>query len=337
VLKVAAYTGGRNVPSARFRVRQYIPPLRDLGIELRECWAKLGSYPPASKALRPLWGAAAVCERAVSAASSFSSDITLLQREMVSTFVTAERLTKGPRVLDVDDAIWLYRGGSFARRLAQLSDLVICGNEFLGEQFRHWNTNIQILPTAVDTERYCAPDPVRIIEHKTIGWCGSFSTMRYLQALAPVLQTILARRKDVKLRIVAGERPVFDGVPDNQLEFIPWSPEAEVKAIQEMSVGLMPLDDSPWTRGKCSLKMLTYMACGVPVVASPVGMNVEVLSAGGGLDARTTDEWIGAIGYLLDSEAAARRLGNQGRQAVLRDYSLKALAPRLADLLRTCS
>src|SRR5947209_7649629 len=124
-LKVAAYTGGMSVPSARFRVRQYIPTLKTLGIEVRESWAKLGSYPPASKALRPLWGMAAICERAVSAARSFSSDVTLLQREMLSTFVTAERFTRSPRILDVDDAIWLYGDGSFARRLAGLSELVI--------------------------------------------------------------------------------------------------------------------------------------------------------------------------------------------------------------------
>jgi glycosyltransferase involved in cell wall biosynthesis len=336
-LKVAAYTGGKSVPSARFRVRQYIPALKKLDIEVRESWAKLGSYPPASKALRPLWGMAAICERVLSAAGSFSSDVTLLQREMLSTLVTAEPFTKAPRALDVDDAIWLYGGGSFARRLAELSEAVICGNDFLAEQFRQWNSNIHILPTAVDTDRYRALDSARAVEHKRIGWCGSGSTLRYIEALTPVFKAVLERRKDVKLRIVADVRPTLDGIPENQMEFIPWSPEVEVRAIQEMSVGLMPLENTSWARGKCSFKLLTYMACGIPVVASPIGMNVEVLSAGGGLAARGHDEWIDAIHSLLDGETMAQRKGQQGREAVLRDYSLSALAPRLARILRSCS
>jgi glycosyltransferase involved in cell wall biosynthesis len=325
------------VPSARFRLRQHIPALKDLGIEVREHWAKLGSYPPASKALRPLWAMAAVCERAVSAAGSFSSDVTLFQREMVSTFLTAEPLTRRPRILDVDDAIWLYRGGLSARRLAQLCDAVICGNEFLGETFRRWNSNIHILPTAVDTERYRLPNPLRMPARNRIGWCGSASTLHYLQGLAPALKVILERHKHIRLRVVADKRPTFEGIAESQLEFIPWSPQVEVSAIQAMSVGLMPLDDTPWGRGKCSFKLLTYMACGVPVVASPVGMNVEVLSAGGGLAARGRDEWIDAIDSLLGNEASARRAGEKGREAVVRDYSLRALTPRLARILRSCS
>ncbi len=337
MLRVAAYTSGRNVSSARFRVRQYIPGLRDLGVEVRERWARLDNFPPENKALRPLWAIAAICERALSATGSLLSDITLLQREMLSTMVTAEPLTKGPRALDVDDAIWLYRGGSSARRLARLCDLVICGNGFLGENFKRWNPHIHILPTAVDTDRYRPADPLPISARRLIGWCGSASTLRYLAPLAPVFKVILERHRDVKLRVVADKPPALDGIPDDRLEFIPWSPEGEVGAIQEMSIGLMPLEDTLWTRGKCSFKLLTYMACGVPAVASPVGMNVEVLAAGGGLAARGCDEWIDSIDLLLNSESAARRLRRQGREAVERDYSLRTLTPRLARILRSCS
>src|SRR5580704_16385139 len=113
MLRVAAFTGGENVPSARFRVRQYVPALSRLGVELREFRAGFGSYPPASKLLRPLWGAAAVSERMFRASASFLCDVTLLQREMISTFLTAEPLTRRPRVLDVDDAIWM-RGNGWA-------------------------------------------------------------------------------------------------------------------------------------------------------------------------------------------------------------------------------
>src|SRR5260221_290592 len=269
MLRVAAYTSGRNVSSARFRVRQYIPGLRDLGVEVRERWARLDNFPPENKALRPLWAIAAICERALSATGSLLYGIPVLQREMLSTMVTAEPLTKGPRALDGDDAIWLYRGGSSARRLARLCDLVICGNGFLGENFKRWNPHIHILPTAVDTDRYRPADPLPISARRLIGWCGSASTLRYLAPLAPVFKVILERHRDVKLRVVADKPPALDGIPDDRLEFIPWSPEGEVGAIQEMSIGLMPLEDTLWTRGKCSFKLLPYMACGEP--AGPHG------------------------------------------------------------------
>src|SRR5438445_4239438 len=134
MLKVAAYTGGRHVPSARFRVRQYVPALRGLGVELREYEARFRSYPPSRKALRPLWGAAAISERMISAGASFWADMTLLQREMIATMLTVEPLTRSPRALDVDDAIWLRRDGSAAQRLARMCQVVSCGNDFLAEK-----------------------------------------------------------------------------------------------------------------------------------------------------------------------------------------------------------
>src|SRR5688572_19387775 len=157
MLRVAAYTGGRSVPSARFRVRQYIDALRGEGVELREYCALLDSYPPRQRSLRPLWAAAALGERMVAAARSWRADLTLLQRTMLSSFLTAEPLTRRPRVLDVDDAIWLHRGGfggSSARRLARMCDLVICGNAFVAEHFEQWNPNVRLLATGVDTARF---------------------------------------------------------------------------------------------------------------------------------------------------------------------------------------
>jgi len=135
MLKVLAYTGGRNAPSHVFRVRQYVQPLKDAGIDLCECPSSAGAIPPARKWVRPLWGLWNVGERAPHAARSFAYDVVFFQRELLSTFVTWEPLTKRPRVFDVDDAIWVHRGGGFARRLAGLSDHVICGNHFLAEEY----------------------------------------------------------------------------------------------------------------------------------------------------------------------------------------------------------
>jgi glycosyltransferase involved in cell wall biosynthesis len=336
MLKVAAYTGGRNVPSARFRVRQYIPALHRAGIEVREYSAMMRSYPPRHKALRPFWGAAAVIERAISASSSFRSDVTLLQREMVSTLLTAEPLTKQPRVLDVDDAIWLNRDGWVARHLARMCEGVICGNDFLAETFSQWNSNTWVLATAIDTSRYCR-DATRIAPSvKTIGWSGGSSNFPYLHSVIPALRAVMEKRGDVIFRVVADRRPALEGIDERRVEFIPWSQENEVRTIQEMSIGVMPLEDTPWARGKCSFKLLTYMACGVPVVASPVGMNAQVLAAGGGLAPNRWEDWADALDYLLTSETQAEKMAAKGRRAVLDSYSLSSLAPKLAAILESC-
>jgi glycosyltransferase involved in cell wall biosynthesis len=123
-------------------------------------------------------------------------------------------------------------------------------------------------------------------------------------------------------------------LPPEQVSFVPWSEGVEVTAIQDADVAIMPLDDSPWSHGKCSYKLLTYMACALPVVATPVGMNGDLLSrASAGLAARTQAEWADALETILGSPASAGRMGAAGRQLVERDYSLTALAPRLAEIL----
>src|SRR5882724_6748799 len=132
MIKVVAFTAGRNVPGSRFRVRQYVQALRAHGVELQEHFPRSGSYPPAGKLIRPFWAMGSLASRLPGVLASHRHDVTLFQREMLSTLFTLEPFTKKPRVLDVDDAIWLNRrGSSFAPRLAEISDSVICGNSFL--------------------------------------------------------------------------------------------------------------------------------------------------------------------------------------------------------------
>jgi glycosyltransferase involved in cell wall biosynthesis len=119
------------------------------------------------------------------------------------------------------------------------------------------------------------------------------------------------------------------------VEFIPWSPENEVRTIQEMSMGLMPIDDTLWSRGKCSYKMLLYMSCGVPVVVSPYGMNAEVLAQGDvGFGAVSTDDWVAKIRWLLDNEQAGAQMGRNGRVVVEAHFALETLAGTMAAYLK---
>jgi glycosyltransferase involved in cell wall biosynthesis len=332
-MRVAAFTGGWTVSSARFRVRQYIPRLHEHGIEVDEFVAQFGSWPPLSKLIRPLWAAATLAQRAPGILRSRNYDLTLLQREMVSTFATLERFTKAPRVLDVDDAVWVNRNTDFLSRLITISRGVICGNTFIADYVRQFNRNICVLPTPVDTRRYTPASTPRA--RRIIGWSGLSSGLKWVQAIENELTAVLAKNPDVTVRIVSDRPPRFSRLPSQRVEYIPWAPDVEVRTIQEMTVGLMPLDDSPLARGKCSYKMLLYMSCGVPVVVTPVGMNGDVLRLGHcGLGAVRAEEWSDAIGELLSNPEQAARCGREGRAIVEREFSLDTLAPRLAAFLK---
>jgi len=338
LLRIAALTGGKNVPSARFRVRQLIPALRDYGVLMHEFIPTISLYPPARKWLRPFWGGGALAVRVPAVLATHCYDAVFLQRELISTFLTLEPLTKRPRVLDVDDAISLYREGRFAERLARRCDLIICGNDYLGNIFSRWNKNAKVIPTAVDTRRY-VPKKATGAEHlDVIGWTGTSANFKYLYEIETALATVLKTCPDVILRIIADDKPAFRSIQERRIDFIPWSPENEVKGIQGMSIGIMPLSDSAWTRGKCSFKMLQYMACGVPVVVSPVGMNAQVLSLGAvGLGASNQNEWIAALVGLLGDEKERVNMGANGRNIVTTHFSIDVIAPQLAANLRNLS
>lgn len=336
-IKVAALTGGKYEPSARFRVRQLIPVLAQHGVEMHEFIPSISKYPPESKLLRPFWGTSALSARLPAVLATHCYDVVFLQRELISTFLTLEPLTKRPRVLDVDDAIFLHRGGKFAKRLAQLSDLIVCGNYFLKEYFSSLNTNTIVIPTAIDTLRYTpGTRTIGSQDKPVIGWIGTSGNLKYLYLIEEALQRVVRTFPNVTLRVVADKEPEFRGILKKRLEFVQWSPEEEVANLQTMTVGIMPLAETEWEKGKCSFKMLQYMACGVPVVVSPVGMNAQVLSLGDvGLSAKSQDEWVDALLKLLSlDEDERKRMGMIGRRIVERYFSIEVIAPLLATELK---
>lgn len=335
-MKVAAFTPGPRVPSARFRVRQFIPMLETLGITLDELMTRTSAYPPPQAWRRPLWGGARLGELAALTLRSRRYDAVLLQREMVSSFVTLEPFTGRPRILDVDDAIHLLRGGRAARRLAEISDRVIAGNDYLAEWYGRWNSDVTVIPTAVDTDRYVSAErAAEPDEGPVIGWIGTSANHAYLNEIEPALERVLEAHPTARLKIVSDRPPGFSRLDSRRWRFVAWSEAAEAAEIQSMDIGIMPLADSEWARGKCSFKMLQYMACTIPVVVSPVGMNAQVLRDGPiGLAARGEGEWVEALGTLLGDSALRHAMGKAGREVVERNYSVRVTAPKLAAALR---
>ena len=331
--RVLGLTAGRSVPSARFRVGQFAGRLEPWGIDLSHWPSRVGAYPPSAKWRRPLWIASTIADRLPDVMATYRYDVTLLQREFVSTIKTMEGLTKAPRVLDVDDAIWLMERGGTSRRIARLCDRVICGNSFLAEYFGKFTETV-VVPTAVDTEKFRPLEGPRDEPEVIIGWSGSSGGFAYLDTIDPALALVVKERPNVRIRLVADRSRTFVGVPPEKVEFWKWTPESEVEGIRTMHIGIMPLADTDWERGKCSFKMIQYLACGVPAVVSPVGMNNEVLAAAPvGLAASTLADWRTQLLSLVDDAAMRLTLGAVGRALVEERYSWTAVAPQLAAAL----
>jgi glycosyltransferase involved in cell wall biosynthesis len=245
-------------------------------------------------------------------------------------------------VVDYDDA-WFHRydlhSSGLVRRLLggkidavmRHAALVVAGNEYIAERARRAGARrVEVLPTVIDLAEYeDTPQPNN--ETFTVGWIGSPSTEPYLRDIRPALEEVC---RDGRARVVTigANSPGLDGLP---VELKPWRAETETAELQQFDVGVMPLRDSLWERGKCGFKLIQYMACARPVVASPVGMNREIVTDGvNGFLAETQEEWVRALRKLKADAALRRRMGEAGRARVEERYCLQVTAPRLTRLLR---
>lgn len=349
-LDVCAITSGHSMPSARFRVRQHIEPLAQLDIAVTECTPRVPQAMPMPgplarvrrRHLAPLaaaWSMAHALSRIPALWTGTRSDLAWVERTFVPGLEGLARLVRAPIVLDIDDAVWLEGlVGRAAPQLAQLAAAGIAGNVFLADWLSQHCRRVHVVPTAIDCERFspgtpqssAAPDrPV------VFGWTGTSGNFPYLERIAPAVRAALDVLPGALLHVVADRRPPLSEVPASRIRFERWTPAREAAALRAMDVGLMPLDDTDWTRGKCSFKMLQYMATGLPTVVSPVGMNVEVLAHGeSGVAAATPAAWTEALVSLARDAALRARLGRTGRAVVLAHYDVPVIAARLARVFR---
>jgi len=251
-----------------------------------------------------------------------------------------------PYIVDYDDAIFhrydLHRnrwvrsllGGKIDRIMAD-SQLVIAGNQYLAERSLGAGAKrVEILPTVVDATRY-QPQYNTQSGVVTIGWIGSPSTQRYLDIVLGAMSKLCQMGKSIRLVVVGGKLPVQANLPIVNME---WSEVGEVGMIQSFDVGIMPLPDSPWERGKCGYKLIQYMACGKPVVASPVGVNQKIVGHGiNGFLAGDEEEWVGYLLRLIEDPLLRTEMGKKGRARVEAEFSLELASPRLLSLIRAAA
>ncbi|MBN1526113.1 MAG: glycosyltransferase [Candidatus Omnitrophica bacterium] len=281
------------------------------------------------------------CRRLVDLARALFYDIVFIHREMFPIgpplFEAALFLFGKKVIFDFDDAIYLPPEGS-AKIMSMMkcpwktdfiikhSSLVIAGNEFLRDHARLLNKNVSIIPTCIDTDKYNGPGPAKGgKDDVVIGWIGSHTTRVYLKNLERAFLSLLDKYKDLKICLV-GSRS--DGISHERIIIREWSLDTERDDIRSFDIGIMPMPDTDWTKGKCGFKAILYMTCGLPVVASPVGTNLDIIDDGiNGFLAGSVEEWIRKLSMLVEDPALRDAMGRKGREKALKEYSLASNAP----------
>ncbi|WP_288365944.1 glycosyltransferase family 4 protein [uncultured Marinobacter sp.] len=261
----------------------------------------------------------------------------------------AERLLKllgKPYVVDYDDAVFhnydcsgspLVRAllGKKIDAVMRNAACVVAGNKYLAARARRAGSyRIELVPTVVDSERYQVGRRVQS-KNPVIGWIGSPSTQRYVVDIRVALKNV-CDQTGARLLLVGATESVREQLPGVPVDVVRWTEDSEADLVSQMDVGIMPLEDGPWEKGKCGYKLIQYMACGVPVVASPVGVNFEIVNENHcGQLAESLSEWTGDLLRILNSRPLQSEFGMAGRKAVEQKYSLQVQAPVLAGILRS--
>ncbi|MHC4109711.1 MAG: glycosyltransferase family 4 protein [Planctomycetota bacterium] len=334
-ITLAALTAGKNIPSSRFRMRQYIDRLAEHGVIVTE-------HMPFSEKTYYFPGPFKAVTRLPALFQSRDADMVWIGKGFVEGYETFERFLKRPRILDVDDAVWLRRPfGRFTMPdIARAMDAVIAGNSYLAEYFSKYCKEVHIVPTAIDLDRYTLrPESTHEQPAKfVIGWTGSSCNFKYLDTIESVLNRFIQEHDRAELILIADRPWEYRLLPPDKVRFTPWSVEEEVSVLHSMSVGLMPLADDKWSWGKCAFKMLQYMGVGLPVIVSPVGMNRDVLQkADIGFAASSPDQWHEALMSLYEDWSLGVKLGLEGRKVVEQFYSADVVARELADIFKSLS
>jgi glycosyltransferase involved in cell wall biosynthesis len=339
-------------PGQRYRIEQWEPLLRRRGVEITyepfENEDLHGLLYQTGNLGRKLTNVARLFARRFSTIRSARQyDAVYVFREAAllgpPIFEWLIKKARVPMVFDFDDAIFVsYRSPSngylsylkFAAKtktICRLASHVMVGNPYLAEYARQVNPHVTIIPTTIDTEKYEVrrPEPADV---PIIGWTGSFSTVQHLDTLGSALQK-LAESERFRLRVIGTPEYRLPGV---DVEAFAWRSETEVDDLRPIDVGIMPLPNDAWSKGKCGLKALQFMALGIPTICSPVGVNTDIIQDGqNGFIADSHEEWVTKLQLLLRSPELRRQMGLAGRATVEERYSAIAQAPRVYEVLES--
>jgi len=344
MIQIAALTAGKTTPSSRFRIRQHIKPLQELSCNVHEFLPLIEKdqmLPGLLNQIRVRYVFPAfamlqlmkIIARFPGLIQSYKHDITWLERDLIPGLITLEPFIKRPFILDVDDAIWHTKpfGNYSVGKIAQKADLILAGNSYLADWLSKYSKNIHIVPTAVNVDRF------DFSRKRTgffmIGWTGTGINLPYLYMIEKPLNNFLHRYSNSLLCIISDQKPKFNTIPQKKIWFIEWNKHIETEALSYWDIGLMPLPDNEFTRGKCAFKMLQYMAASIPVVVSPVGMNNTILQMENiGFGPSILDEWYDCFEYLYKNPNSCQKMGDNGRRIVENIFDTQVVSKKLAKI-----
>ena len=359
-MKVLALTQyGRLGASSRMRFLQYFPMLGESGIEVY--WSPLLKddylqrlYAGKSKDFFKIFYY--YMARLFLLLKSRSFDFVWIEKEIFPGCPAwAEKLFSLfgiSYVVDYDDAVFhnYNNGVGFWQKLLrkkievvmQCATLVVCGNDYIKKYALVAGARrVEIIPTVVDLARYPefsgdSSSPVKGNKKIIIGWMGSPSTTKYINNIIPALRE-LSNHYSIQLLLIGAKSDEIklDGDENFQIDFRAWLEADEVSSIKEFDIGVMPLADAPWAHGKCGYKLIQYMACGIPCIASPIGINKKIIDQEmNGYLADSLQEWVSAFRHLIDNPKKRCAFGKAGRRQVEVYYSLQVTAPYLVSLFK---
>ena len=324
-MKVVFLVQGINVAASRYRVLQYLPFFQTAGID-----TKVFEFPSGVTGWLSLWE------------TLRNGDIIFVQRKRLprSVLLALKRLKK-KIVYDFDDAVMfknslsknpysLRRTMSF-KRMLRYTDFVVAGNEFLKQEAEKYHSNVKVLATPVDAERY-QERQVSVNDTVNLGWIGDHGSIHYMESYKDVWEAVGRKYKNVVLTIICD---TFIETRDISLRKIPWNYEGEIDDLKSLDIGLMPLFDDLWSKGKCGFKIIQYLGVGVPAVCTPVGINRDVIEDNvNGLWANTKDEWIEKLSVLVENASLREKMGKEGRRKIMDEYTVQVCAPKLIEWIK---
>jgi glycosyltransferase involved in cell wall biosynthesis len=347
VLALVPYPPDR-APGQRYRIEQWAPLLRREGVHV--AFSPFLSpdgmrvlYEPGHVGAKIRETVSGYLKRIRETLRSAPADVIFVYREAAflgPAWIERLLALRRPLVFDFDDAIHLadtsqanawsraFKSAAKTETICRLAHHVTVGNEFLARFARPCARKVTVIPSTIDTDVYQVKTRARNPK-PVIGWTGSATTGAYLRSLAPALRRLRAQ-VEFELRVIG---PTLD-IEGLTVRCLPWRAATEPEDLRALDVGLMPLPDDEWARGKCGLKALQYMALGIPPVVSPVGVNATIVRHGfNGFCASSEEEWVDRLAWLLEDESLRQRLGREARRTVEELYSARAHAPRMASVL----
>ena len=353
VLFIASHRPNRS-PSQRFRFEQYFNFLNENGIESELSFIineeddnylyRRGLF---LRKLNILIRSILIRKSNLKNLKNF--DVIFIQREalMIGSAYFEKKIKKFgiPIIYDFDDSIWILDTSEGNKKLEwlkkpdktkeiiSLSDLIIAGNKYLSEYALQFNKNVIIIPTTVDTVKFYPNHLMRNMDKIVIGWSGSITTIKHFNFLLPVLKKLMEKYGEKIIFRVIGDESYINNELGIRGE--KWNSETEVEVLNSFDIGIMPLPNDKWAKGKCGLKGLTYMALEIPTIMSPVGVNAEIINNGvNGFLANDEHDWFNLICTLIENKALREKIGKEARKTVEDKYSVNANKEKYLNAIR---